>query len=52
MVRRVASWSEHGGGFLLFLARDKQALRATMRDLGLPEVPMGIDYRGTTVSED
>ena len=41
-----------GGGFLLFLARDKQALRATMRDLGLPEVPMGIDYRGTTVSED
>jgi D-glycero-alpha-D-manno-heptose-7-phosphate kinase len=37
-----------GGGFLLFYAEDKAALRAAMHELGLPEVRFAIDYHGTT----
>ncbi len=38
-----------GGGFLLFLADDKQKVRAVMREKGLREVTFGIDYQGTAV---
>lgn len=38
-----------GGGFMLFYAEDKADLRATMSELGLPEVTFGLDYRGSTV---
>jgi D-glycero-alpha-D-manno-heptose-7-phosphate kinase len=38
-----------GGGFLLFYAERKPDLRATMAELGLPEVDFAIDYLGTSV---
>jgi len=38
-----------GGGFLLFYAHSKPALRAAMREQGLPEVPFTFDYLGSTV---
>ncbi len=38
-----------GGGFLLFLAEDKQRLRAAMKSLRLREVSLGIDYAGSVV---
>lgn len=37
-----------GGGFLLFYAEDRPALRRTMADLGLAEVRFGFDYAGST----
>src|SRR5205085_10478674 len=37
-----------GGGFLLFYAEDKAALREAMADIGLEEVRFGIDYQGVT----
>lgn len=39
-----------GGGFLLFLAHDKQHLRRTMMRLGLREVLINIDYRGSVIA--
>lgn len=38
-----------GGGFLLFYAEHKADLRGAMADVGLREVPFGIDYQGSTV---
>lgn len=38
-----------GGGFLLFYADHKADLRQAMAELGLREVPFGIDYQGSTV---
>jgi D-glycero-alpha-D-manno-heptose-7-phosphate kinase len=38
-----------GGGFLLFLTLDKARLRARMKEIGLREVAIGIDYQGTTI---
>lgn len=38
-----------GGGFLLFYSDQKSELRKTMFELGLVEVPFGIDYEGSTV---
>ena len=38
-----------GGGFLLFFADRKVELRRAMTDLGLVEVPFGIDYTGSTI---
>ncbi len=38
-----------GGGFLLFYAEAKAELREAMARFGLPEVPFGLDYRGSTV---
>jgi D-glycero-alpha-D-manno-heptose-7-phosphate kinase len=38
-----------GGGFLLFYAERKAALRETMAELGLSEVHFGIDYLGSSV---
>ncbi len=38
-----------GGGFLLFFAHDKQRLRKTMKGIGLREVLINIDYKGTSV---
>lgn len=38
-----------GGGFLLFLASDKQQLRETMKQVGLREVLINIDYRGSII---
>jgi D-glycero-alpha-D-manno-heptose-7-phosphate kinase len=37
-----------GGGFLLFYAEDKPALRRTMEDFGLQEIRFGFDYAGST----
>jgi D-glycero-alpha-D-manno-heptose-7-phosphate kinase len=37
-----------GGGFLLFYAEEKAALRDSMYRLGLPEVRFALDYHGTT----
>lgn len=37
-----------GGGFLLFYAEEKKALRASMADLGFEEVRFGFDYEGST----
>lgn len=37
-----------GGGFLLFYAEDKAALRDCMAERGLPEVRFGFDHLGTT----
>ena len=37
-----------GGGFLLFYAEDKPALRHIMAELGLLEVRFGFDYSGST----
>jgi D-glycero-alpha-D-manno-heptose-7-phosphate kinase len=37
------------GGFLLFQAESKTALRAAMRELDLEEVRFGIDYHGSSV---
>lgn len=37
-----------GGGFLLFYAEEKPALRRTMADLGLQEVRFGFDFAGST----
>ncbi len=41
-----------GGGFLLFYAEDKPALRRTMASLGLDEVRFGFDYGGCTTVVD
>ena len=38
-----------GGGFLLFFADRKVELRRAMTNLGLVEVPFGIDYSGSTI---
>ena len=38
-----------GGGFLLFLAENKGLLRRQMREIGLPEVSIEFDYRGSTI---
>ena len=38
-----------GGGFLLFYARDKQKLRASMNEIGLEEVRFKFDFEGTKV---
>lgn len=38
-----------GGGFLLFLANDKESLRNQMRELGLEEVRFNFDFEGTKV---
>lgn len=38
-----------GGGFLLFLTPDKMTLREVMSRAGLREVPIGIDYEGTSI---
>ena len=38
-----------GGGFLLFYADRKAELRDKMSQLGLVEVPFGIDYEGSSV---
>jgi D-glycero-alpha-D-manno-heptose-7-phosphate kinase len=37
-----------GGGFLLFYAEEKAALRDAMHRLGLPEVRFALDYHGAT----
>jgi D-glycero-alpha-D-manno-heptose-7-phosphate kinase len=37
-----------GGGFLLFYAEDRPALRRSMADFGLLEVRFGFDYAGST----
>jgi D-glycero-alpha-D-manno-heptose-7-phosphate kinase len=37
-----------GGGFLLFYAEEKAALRAAMKSVGLDEVRFHIDYSGTS----
>jgi len=36
-----------GGGFLLFVTKDKKATRNAFRTLGLREVPVSFDYSGT-----
>lgn len=38
-----------GGGFLMFLADDKQTLRLAMRQIGLEEVRFKFDFEGTKV---
>ncbi|TQX86917.1 MULTISPECIES: galactokinase [unclassified Rhizobium] len=38
-----------GGGFLMFLARDRTQLRRTMADAGLEEVRFRFDFEGTKV---
>ena len=38
-----------GGGFLMFYADDKTALRHAMRGLGLTEVRFRFDFEGTKV---
>lgn len=38
-----------GGGFLMFMARDKTKLRKTMRDVGLEEVRFKFDFEGTKI---
>jgi D-glycero-alpha-D-manno-heptose-7-phosphate kinase len=38
-----------GGGFLMFLAKDKQMLRLTMSQAGLEEVRFKFDFEGTKV---
>ena len=38
-----------GGGFLMFYAKDKHALRQTMRKAGLKEVRFSFDFSGTKV---
>lgn len=38
-----------GGGFLLFLATDRSALRAEMSRQGLPEVPIRFDFEGSSI---
>ncbi len=38
-----------GGGFLMFYAQDKVALRRTMREAGLQEVRFRFDFEGTKV---
>jgi len=38
-----------GGGFLLFLAENKNALRSKMTEIGLREVDFGFDYRGSVI---
>lgn len=38
-----------GGGFLMFYARDKAALRRAMREKGLQEVRFRFDFEGTKV---
>lgn len=38
-----------GGGFLLFLAENKSALRTKMTEIGLKEIDFGIDYRGSVI---
>jgi D-glycero-alpha-D-manno-heptose-7-phosphate kinase len=38
-----------GGGFLMFLAEDKRALRAAMTEAGLPEVRFRFDQLGAQV---
>jgi D-glycero-alpha-D-manno-heptose-7-phosphate kinase len=38
-----------GGGFLLFLAHSKSALRKKMQELGLREVGFSLDYQGSVL---
>jgi D-glycero-alpha-D-manno-heptose-7-phosphate kinase len=38
-----------GGGFLLFYAQDRVALRKTMAKAGLPEVRFGFDHEGSKI---
>ncbi len=38
-----------GGGFLMFVAKDRDKLRSTMSNLGLDEVRFRFDYEGTKV---
>lgn len=38
-----------GGGFLMFLAEDKNRLRAAMQNAGLEEVRFGFDFEGSKV---
>lgn len=38
-----------GGGFLLFYSDRKSELRKQMSILGLPEVPFGFDYEGSSI---
>ena len=38
-----------GGGFVMFYASDKKALRAAMTKAGLPEVRFGFDFEGSKV---
>lgn len=38
-----------GGGFLLFYAAEPKAVRAAMKNEGLPEVRFGFDFDGSTV---
>jgi D-glycero-alpha-D-manno-heptose-7-phosphate kinase len=38
-----------GGGFLMFLAADREKLRSSMRKLGLQEVRFRFDFEGTKV---
>ena len=38
-----------GGGFLMFLARDREKLRAAMAKLSLEEVRFRFDFEGTKV---
>jgi D-glycero-alpha-D-manno-heptose-7-phosphate kinase len=38
-----------GGGFLMFMARDKTRLRKTMKDVGLEEVRFKFDFEGTKI---
>jgi D-glycero-alpha-D-manno-heptose-7-phosphate kinase len=38
-----------GGGFLMFLARDRELLRKTMKKAGLQEVRFKFDFEGTKV---
>ena len=36
-----------GGGFLMFLASDRERLRSEMKSQGLTEVPFSFDFQGT-----
>ena len=38
-----------GGGFLMFMAHDRNKLRSTMTELGLEEVRFKFDFEGSKV---
>jgi D-glycero-alpha-D-manno-heptose-7-phosphate kinase len=38
-----------GGGFLMFMANDRNKLRKTMKNAGLEEVRFRFDFEGTKV---
>ena len=38
-----------GGGFLMFLANDREKLRSKMRSFGLEEVRFKFDFEGTKI---